>query len=416
MPEDSTEPIERARSDLARLKAVNDTGLLDAPSTAALDRLTRLASTLVGAPATFITLVDADRDFYVSNSGFGEPLASQREMRGTTFCHYALVNDGPLVIDDTRGHPVYSEVSTVKTLGVAAYLGVPFHSATGEVLGSFCAVDFEPRDWSPAEIGVMSELASSAAHEIALHALLGSQMRKTDEALAAHKEAERRVTMRQDVLNAVSHDLRDPLNTILMALGSIEARGDDPELVARTAKVIRRQGTRMTRLLEDLLDVARIDGKSMGLETGTVDLPSLLAEVAGDFAHRADAAGVTFAVSALPGPAIDADRRRLLQALSNLVSNSLRFTPRGGTVRLAAERFGDRARLEVTDTGCGIAEGDVGKIFEAFWQGSGGRTGTGLGLYIVRGIVERHGGTVRVRSGIGAGTTFEIEIPVTVSA
>lgn len=415
MKDDSGTLIEQARRDRERLQAVNDTGLLDAPSTTAFDRLTRLASTLVGAPATFISLVDSDRDFYVSNSGLGEPLASQRELRGTTFCHYALVNDGPLVIDDTRDHPAYGEVPTVKSQGVAAYLGVPLHSASGQVLGSFCAIDFEPRDWSEGDIEVMSELASSAAHEIALHALLGSHMRKTDEAQAAQRQAEREMIVRQDVLNAVSHDLRDPLNTILLALGPIEARSDDPALVAHTAKVIRRQGTRMTRLLEDLLDVARIDGNSLSLECGAVDLPSLLAEVAGDFAHRADAAGVTLAVNAAAGAAIDADRRRLLQALSNLVSNSLRFTPRGGTVRLAAERIGDRARLEVTDTGSGIADGDVGKIFEPFWHGSS-RDGTGLGLYIVRGIVERHGGTVRVRSGVGVGTTFEIEIPVAMGA
>ncbi len=413
MPEDSGNPIERARSDLQRLKAVSDTGLLNAPSTSAFDRLTRLASTLTGAPATFITLVDSERDFYLSSTGLGEPLESQRELRGTTLCHYALVNDGPLVIDDTRGHPVYREVPTVETMGVAAYLGVPMRSASGEVLGSFCAIDFAARAWSQKEIEIMSELASSAAHEIGLHALLGSQMRKADEAQAARVAAEGAVVVRQDMLNAVSHDLRDPLNTILMALGPIEARGHDPEVVTRSAKVIRRQGARMTSLLEDLLDVARIDGKSLSLEAGPVELPSLLGEIAEDFAHRAESSGVTLTVSAPPGPAIHADRRRLLQALSNLVSNALRFTPRGGTVRLAGERFGDRARLEVSDTGSGIADGDLGKIFEPFWQGNMRREGTGLGLYIVRGIVERHGGTVRVRSGAVTGTTFEIELPAT---
>jgi signal transduction histidine kinase len=404
--------IAESRSDPRRLRAVHGTGLLDTPSTAALDRLTRLAAKLIDAPATFISLVDTDRDFYVSHSGFGEPLASTRELRGTTFCHYAMVNDGPLLIDDTRAHPVYRHVPTVDSLGVAAYLGIPLKAAGGEVIGSLCAVDFKPRAWTQRERTVMEELAESAMREISLLETIGLHVRKADEAEAARLLAEKAIVSRRDIINSVVHDLREPLNAILLALGPIEAAQTD-DRSARPLAIARRQVARMSRLLEDLLDVARIDGGSLHIEREPLDVALLLAEVAADFAMQADTAGIAIEVEVAPGTgSFQGDHARMAQALSNLMSNALKFTPRGGRVRLAARLEGEVLRLEVADSGCGIDTPQLEKVFDPFWQADPARRkGAGLGLHIVRGIVERHGGVVRVRSALGAGTTFELDLP-----
>jgi GAF domain-containing protein len=115
---------------------VRGTGLLDTPVEENFDRLTRLASRLLNAPAAFIALVDEARDFYKSLHGFAEPLASTRELTGLTFCHYAVAGSDPLVINDTRAHPVYSQVPVVELLGVAAYLGVPLVTASGQAVGA----------------------------------------------------------------------------------------------------------------------------------------------------------------------------------------------------------------------------------------------------------------------------------------
>ncbi len=391
------------------------TGLLDSPPSEALDRLTRLASTLIDAPATFISLVDADRDFYVSQCGFGEPLATHRELTGTTFCHYAMVSEGPLVIDDTRADPRYREVPTVQSLGVAAYLGVPMKSPNGEVIGSFCAIDFKPRAWSARDVAVMEELATSAMREMAMLEAIGAQVRRADDAQAATLLAEAASRARRDVLNAVAHDLRDPLHTVLLALGPLEALegpDKDPRLAASIA-VIRRQATRMNRLLDNLLDVARIEGGNLPLDPEPIDAAVLMKEVASDFALQAGAAEVTFDLD-LPTdlPPLPGDRARLTQAISNLVSNALKFTPRGGRARLSAARAGEVMRLQVSDSGCGIEAAALETVFEPFWQANTQRTGVGLGLHIVRGIVERHGGAVRASSAPGAGATFVIELPL----
>jgi signal transduction histidine kinase len=198
-----------------------------------------------------------------------------------------------------------------------------------------------------------------------------------------------------------------------MSLGPLEAMSGD-ERVGRFAVIVRRQVARMSRLLEDLLDAARIDGGSLRLEPEPVDLAALVAEVAADFAMQADAAGVTIRTDVPSNvPSIEGDRARLIQALSNLVSNSLKFTPRGGNVHVTARLVANTVQLAVADTGCGIEAAQLPRVFDAFWQADAARSmGMGLGLHIVRGIVERHGGAIRVASAVGAGTTFEVDLPL----
>lgn len=156
------------RSSGRRLAAVGATGLLDSPALGGFDRLTRIGAQLLDAPVTFISLVDEHRDFYLSQCGFGEPLASARELTGQTFCHYAIEGESPLAIPDTRAHPVYRNVPTVESLGVAAYLGAPLVLVSGEVIGAFCAVDFAPRPWTEAQIGNAVDLAGLVVTEIEL--------------------------------------------------------------------------------------------------------------------------------------------------------------------------------------------------------------------------------------------------------
>jgi PAS domain S-box-containing protein len=172
VPTTETTPASDVITRLERLAAVRATGLLDTPAEPEFDRLTRLAAKLTGAPVTFVSLVAEDRDFYKSCFGFPEPLASERQLTGTTFCHFALVSKGPLVIENALDHPIYRDVPTVHTLGVRAYLGIPLVTHTGEAIGSFCAIDFKPRTWTPLDIEVMQELAESTLREIELRSAL----------------------------------------------------------------------------------------------------------------------------------------------------------------------------------------------------------------------------------------------------
>ena len=161
-------PATGALNDPKRLAAVKASGLLDTLPTAGFDRITRLGARVLNVPATFISLVEDHRDFYLSHCGFGEPLASERQLTGQTFCHFTIQGERPLIIPDTRADPVYAKVPTVKSLGVAAYLGVPLVLLSGEVIGAFCAIDFAPHAWTESQVLAATDLASLVVSEIEL--------------------------------------------------------------------------------------------------------------------------------------------------------------------------------------------------------------------------------------------------------
>ncbi len=191
------------RTDPERLAALRESGLLDSAPEESLDVLTRLAARLVRVPASFISLVDEHRDFYKSCVGFGEPLATVRELEGTTFCHYAIASPGPLVIPDTVADPVYRDVPTVKTLGVAAYIGIPIRTGEGQVLGSFCAIDFEPRAWTADEIETMVVLAGSAERELELR----RRGRETEALLAQLQEQQAELELQVEAAHELNAEL-----------------------------------------------------------------------------------------------------------------------------------------------------------------------------------------------------------------
>ena len=155
----------------ARLAAVHATGLIDAAQQPALDRLTRLASRLLRVPTASVTLVDETRQVFASCVGVGEPWASAR---GTplshSFCRHVVQIEGPLVIEDAREHPVLRHNLAVPDLGVIAYAGMPLVTSDGHVLGSFCAIDYQPRAWSDEDLATLEELTRSAAVELELRA------------------------------------------------------------------------------------------------------------------------------------------------------------------------------------------------------------------------------------------------------
>ena len=161
-------PALSALNDPKRLAAVRGTGLLDSLPTAGFDRITRLGAAALNVRVTFISLVEDHRDFYLSHCGFGEPLASERQISGQTFCHFTVQGVRPVIIPDTRADPIYANVPTVKSIGVAAYLGVPLVLLSGEVIGAFCAIDFTPHAWSESDVLAAIDLASLVVSEIEL--------------------------------------------------------------------------------------------------------------------------------------------------------------------------------------------------------------------------------------------------------
>ena len=158
----------------ARLEALRRTGLLDSPPDEAFDRLTRLARAVLHVPIALVSLVDSDRQFFKSQSGLSEPLASERQTPLTkSFCKHAVGSREPLVVVDARRDPLFAQIAEGSDVGVIAYAGVPLITAEGFALGTFCIVDQQPHDWTDDEIGILRVLATSVVSEIELQRVMG---------------------------------------------------------------------------------------------------------------------------------------------------------------------------------------------------------------------------------------------------
>jgi signal transduction histidine kinase len=218
---------------------------------------------------------------------------------------------------------------------------------------------------------------------------------------------------RDDLLATVSHDLKTPLNVILMTLGSM-AGSPREQRAAKDLENLQRSAQRMDRLIRDLLDSARLEAGGLPMELELVSAARLAEEAFAALLPLAQNKGVQLK-STLVGemPEVRADTSRIQQVLSNLISNAIKFTPAGGEVVLRAERSGRQVRFAVRDTGPGIAQSELTHLFERFWQAqSTAHLGTGLGLSIARGIVLAHGGRLWVESRLGVGSTFYFTLPV----
>jgi len=227
-------------------------------------------------------------------------------------------------------------------------------------------------------------------------------------------EAELAARAREEVLGVVAHDLRNPIHLLgsaaeLLADQSIE-ESQRPVLLDAAKRAVRQ----MDRLIGDLLDTARLQAGRFSLQVRDVNASRLLSQAKETFRQIAAEKKVQFEVDApTPDLALRADEDRAAQVLGNLLGNAFKFTPAGGRVALNVSRSDGEARFQVTDTGPGLSEEQIGRLFEPFWQGRpGDRRGVGLGLTIARGIVEAHGGRMWVDGTPGKGSTFSFSLPL----
>lgn len=223
-------------------------------------------------------------------------------------------------------------------------------------------------------------------------------------------------TLRKNLLADVAHELRTPLSVIK---GNLQAILDDVyELDKAEIARLYDQTRQLSRLVDDLRELAQAEAGQLPLEVTDVDMGSLLVDVVEIYTPIAEAAGIELQIHVSAGiPTIRVDRARLTQCLQNLLNNAIRFTPPGGNVSLSLSSSPQGLILKVADTGAGIDTGHLTNVFDRFYRTDPARAretgGTGLGLAITRAIIESHGGEIRAHSeGVGKGSTFTIHLPI----
>ena len=700
-------------ADPGRLDALRRSALLDTEAEGAFDRLTRLATQILGVPVSLVSLVDGDRQFFKSAVGLPEPWATRRETPlSHSFCQHVVRDAVPLIVPDARIDPAFADNLAIGDIGVVAYAGIPIVTSDGHTLGSFCAIDSKPRQWTPQEIATLRELTALVVSEIELRAALAraeqlvdrnrevqralgeseakfrgiyddagvgitittptgdildcnaayeeltgyscgelkslnfaaythrddavvqsrlfrelaegklpqvqiekrylrkngqvvwgrltatlartesgepwflvgvveniTARRRADDTLrlladagavlpsslelgetiqrvaqlcvptlgdacivdvfdadgagrsaiahvdpaearrlhemrerfplrsdalrgpiaaamstlksqatefiadesrasiaenAEHlamlnalrlrstlhvpliqggaaigtitlaseshrysaddvpsiEELARRTVLalenarlyedalqatrgRDEVLAVVSHDMRNPLHTILLGTGAALEILPADSPVRTTLDSVRRAALRGERLIRDLLDVTRLESKRMQLERDDVAVSDLLNEAADSVVANAREQGITLSVAPNVDGQVSVDRYRVLQVIDNLLSNAIKFTGRGGHVSVGARRVDGDAQFWIADDGPGIPIEQQQFMFRRFWQSRrADRRGIGLGLTIAKGIVSAHGGRIWVDSTPGKGTTFWFTLPV----
>lgn len=255
------------------------------------------------------------------------------------------------------------------------------------------------------------------ARRVALASLLAFERDDTDLRLQIErKRADQIRASREDFMAMVSHDLRSLLGGIALSaelLKEVEMSAQPYAQVARHAERIQRFSAQMTRLVGDLMDVASIEAGKLALERSRYDVNALLRDSYDAFKPAAAAGGIELTCTSQHVPVlVDLDHERILQVLTNLVSNALKFTARGGSITIEVEPGEVAIAFSVADTGTGIPTELLEKIFERYFQSEAGdRRGLGLGLFISKSIIEAHGGKIWATSTPGTGSTISFTVP-----
>jgi two-component system phosphate regulon sensor histidine kinase PhoR len=229
-------------------------------------------------------------------------------------------------------------------------------------------------------------------------------------------EIRRLESLRRDFVANVSHELRTPVTAVLSAAETLEMALDrDPEGARRFVGIIERNAARLQRLIEDLLDLSRIESRELKLRPERFRFEPFAQHVVGLFRDRADKKRIVVRTDVAHDVDVDCDRRALEQVITNLIDNAVKYCPDGSTVTVRAAREDSAVRCAVDDDGPGIDARHMPRLFERFYRVDAGRSremgGTGLGLSICKHLVEAMGGRIEVRSAVGKGTTFDVWLP-----
>ena len=296
---------------------------------------------------------------------------------------------------------------------------MPILIENGQLFGTLCAVDPEAQQLTPQQAELLVVLARIVATQL-----------ERDRELAARTAAEQRleelyqaqqevVREREALIALASHELKNPLAAVLLSAHVLQRRmARDPATTGRDHEAIAaivEQGERLNGMLGELLDISRLDRDHFTLERSPLDVAAVVQRAVADLRPMLDTHTVVVLGAEQP-LLVAGDRGRLAQVVHNLLTNAVKYSPGGGRIELRLEQVGAHACLQVRDEGIGIPAAAVPHLFQRFYRAANGAAtatnGLGIGLYVVKEIVTRHGGSIAVDSHEGHGSTFTVCLPV----
>jgi len=399
-------PAQLPPNEAERLRAVQRQGLLDTEPEAVFDRVARVTARVLDVPIALITLVDANRQFMAARCG----LDASETSRDVAFCAHAILNDDILEVPDTHRDARFARNPLV--IGpphIRYYVGKPLTDEHGYRLGTLCAIDSAPRPRLTSDQRViLTDLAETAMD------LLRNRLSAL-EAEAEHQQTLRMASMKDEYLAAMAHELRTPVNAVSGFGELLRATGAEENLSPRQRDYLNtllESADYLGMLARETLDSQTPRDSSDGPQMAPVSVSRALNATRRLLAPLAAKNDLTFTVEApVDRVCIWGDPVRLRQVLINLASNAIKYNRAGGSVRLAVEADDDTVEITCVDTGKGIPEEDMSKLFRAYHRVEAnidGIEGTGLGLRITKRLVIMMGGRISVFSRVNEGSTFTV--------
>ena len=423
------QPAQTPATEHKRLATLQALDVLDSGPEEEFDALIKVASLVCGVPISLISLVDSERQWFKANLGLPGVSETPRDI---AFCAHAILDDNVFEVPDTTLDARFADNPLVMSApDIRFYAGAPIVMADGSRIGTLCVIDREPHQLNATQREIVSNLAMAAAHALEGRRAIRAAQQHAAEMVASERNlkeardsAQAANITKSRFLATMSHEIRTLMNGVLgMAQLLLE-----PDLAGgdriKYAETILTSGKTLLALLNDILDLSKIEAGKLQLEAKAFAIASLLENTRNLFSGAAQAKGLQLECEwkGTTDQRYQGDAHRLAQMMANLVGNAIKFTASGSVRITCVERSRAQgiAQLEfsVADTGSGIAQEDIALLFKPFSQTDSSVTreygGTGLGLSLVCTLAQAMGGEVGVASEPGRSTRFWFSVPMQV--
>ncbi len=380
-----------------RLQALKRYEILDTPPDGSFDRITALASRLFQVPIAIVSLVDEDRIWFKSHHGL--PGVEQID-RDPGLCASAILTDEVYHISNAIEDPrSLANPLVAGAFGLRFYGAAPLKTKDGFNLGTLCVIDQKPRAFSQEEEMILKDLAAIVMDEIELR-------------MASRKA----VRMQSEVLEIAAHDMKNPITSI-STLAEFIQREENRNVITEMAFRVKKSSDRLIHIIEELLESAFIDAGRIHLKKEMVPMGEIASEAVASNQILAKEKEQILTLHLEDNPLVKVDREKMRDVFNNLISNAIKFTEKGKAITITVKETAGQAYFVIKDEGQGLTDKDKEKLFGKFTRLSArptaGETSTGLGLSIVKMLVDHHEGQIIAESeGKGKGSTFTVVLSV----